>query len=244
VLPVSDQQVRGSIGRLDPVDRSLLDLSVRRGVEDEVIATILRVDEIEIARRRRQLLEAVADYLGLVGEEERARLPAILEALPDQHWAEPEEPRRQRRRWPLVAVAVALLAVAAGAVGALVASGGGGGRSPVPAFPRGARLSAVTPGGPGRGTATVRGRRLRVKVAGLPALEEAYEVWLYNDVTDAVPLGRHVGGAFTLTVTLPTGAGRYRFIDVSREPLDGNPNHSGASVLRVPLGRLLRPSSR
>jgi hypothetical protein len=29
-------------------------------------------------------------------------------------------------------------------------------------------------------------------------------------------------------------------VDVSREPIDENPNHSGASVLRVPLADLTR----
>ena len=34
------------------------------------------------------------------------------------------------------------------------------------------------------------------------------------------------------------GAGQYRFLDVSLEPADGNRNHSGQSVLRVPLSEL------
>ena len=32
---------------------------------------------------------------------------------------------------------------------------------------------------------------------------------------------------------LPEGYERFRFLDVSQEPDDGNPNHSGASVLRI-----------
>ncbi len=38
-----------------------------------------------------------------------------------------------------------------------------------------------------------------------------------------------------MSARLPANFRRYRFIDVSREPADGNPNHSGQSVLRVPV---------
>ena len=38
---------------------------------------------------------------------------------------------------------------------------------------------------------------------------------------------------------LPPDASDYRFLDVSSEPADANPNHSGASVLRAPLAELL-----
>ena len=39
---------------------------------------------------------------------------------------------------------------------------------------------------------------------------------------------------------LPADPSRYKFVDVSREPIDDNPNHSGASVMRVPVEELLR----
>ena len=39
---------------------------------------------------------------------------------------------------------------------------------------------------------------------------------------------------------LPRNASHYRYVDISREPPDGNPNHSGESVLRVPLAKLSR----
>jgi hypothetical protein len=45
--------------------------------------------------------------------------------------------------------------------------------------------------------------------------------------------------AGALTAKLPADARKYRFVDISREPADGNPNHSGASVVRVPLAPLL-----
>jgi hypothetical protein len=122
---------------------------------------------------------------------------------------------------------------------------GGGGR-PQAAGARGAALKPVIPGRPGSGTAKVSGRgrdaRLVVEVSGLPPLEEQYAVWLYNSVSDARRLAGVVGGRFEVAAPLPAERARYRAIDVSREPLDGNSNHSGESVLRVPLARVLRSS--
>jgi hypothetical protein len=44
-----------------------------------------------------------------------------------------------------------------------------------------------------------------------------------------------------VAVRLPARARRYRFVDVSLEPTDSNRNHSGDSVLRAPLAKLLEP---
>jgi hypothetical protein len=93
------------------------------------------------------------------------------------------------------------------------------------------------------GTASITGRGrgalLRLEVSGLPPREEAYEVWLFNSVSDAEPVARVVRGRFDLEARLPADAAGYRFLDVSREPFDGNPNHSGESLLRAPMSELL-----
>ncbi len=74
----------------------------------------------------------------------------------------------------------------------------------------------------------------------LPPREEAYAVWLYNSITDARLLDRVVGTVLDVNRRLPADASRYKYIDVSREPIDDNPNHSGASVMRVPTAELLK----
>jgi hypothetical protein len=70
-----------------------------------------------------------------------------------------------------------------------------------------------------------------------PALDDGYyELWLLDrDVQDMVPVGLvHAGRN---AVVLPSGLdlGEYPLVDVSVEPLDGNPAHSGVSVVRGEL---------
>ena len=78
-----------------------------------------------------------------------------------------------------------------------------------------------------------------IVVRGLPKPDGSYQVWLYNDIVDAQSLGTITGGSGKLEVKLPPDASDYKSLDVSKEPADANPNHSGASVLRAPLAELL-----
>jgi len=64
-----------------------------------------------------------------------------------------------------------------------------------------------------------------------------YEVWLLDEaVEDLVSLGIVRGGS-EVALTLPSGVdlGEYPIVDVSVEPLDGDPEHSGVSVARGTL---------
>ena len=86
------------------------------------------------------------------------------------------------------------------------------------------------------GSARIDGRRLVLDVRGLPTpARGGYVVWLYDSITEARALAGFRRGQARVTARLPANFSRYRFIDVSREAADGNPNHSGESVLRVPL---------
>jgi hypothetical protein len=91
------------------------------------------------------------------------------------------------------------------------------------------------------GSALVMGREdatvVELRPRGLGA--GTHQVWLYDSVASAQPLRRFEGSPEAVRVRLGPDAGRYTFLDVSAEPDDGNPNHSGASVLRIPLGNLL-----
>jgi len=117
---------------------------------------------------------------------------------------------------------------------------------PPPAERESARRAALRPA-PGGSAAeaagsarVVDGNRLELSLRGLR--RGSYEVWLYNTVIDARRVGRSSGSRVRVKAKLPRDASRYRFIDVSLEPADANPSHSGQSVVRTPLAKLLRGS--
>lgn len=111
-----------------------------------------------------------------------------------------------------------------------------------------ARLEAVG-GSDAQGVAVVAQRgnesQLLVQARGLEpsGRGSAYEVWLYNSRNDAVSLGGQVtdsDGSLQGAGPLPANFRNYRFVDVSREKIDSDGDHSGNSVLRIPVADLLR----
>jgi hypothetical protein len=72
---------------------------------------------------------------------------------------------------------------------------------------------------------------------------EGYYVWLYNSPSDARSLGGQVTdqqGNYQAIGAFPADYAKYKFIDVTRQPVGKNPNvkHSGESVLRGPMPKL------
>jgi hypothetical protein len=169
------------------------------------------------------------------------------------------EPRERRRVLPVL---LGLLVVAGVIVAVVLGSGGNGGKKassapsaaapaskPKPAKPQpqpkppspGARVAAFGAAANVSGTARIAGDHLVLDVSGLPAPRGGYyEVWLYNSLIDAASLGKSQSGHIKLDAKLPGDWKRYRFVDVSREPNDGNASPSGESVARVPVSRLAR----
>jgi hypothetical protein len=101
----------------------------------------------------------------------------------------------------------------------------------------------------GQGVAVIAERggenQLLVQARGLEpsGRRAAYEVWLYNSRRDAVSLGGQVpdqSGSLNGAGPLPPNFRSYRDIDISREKIDRNAEHSGDSVLRVPVSDVLR----
>ena len=70
-----------------------------------------------------------------------------------------------------------------------------------------------------------------------PALEDAYyEVWLIDrSVVGMYPLGVVRPGTQTVEVPPDLDLTKFPLVDVSVEPLDGNPAHSGDSIARGEL---------
>lgn len=297
MLTVPADRLPAAIGDLDPGNRALLDLSLRRGVSDAEIGELLRKEPAEVARGRDAVLELLADALGVGGHDRRERVRVAVAALPDdawhpaeapaqvappppapaqpeprqppagppepdreravtareldeQHRFEPERPRRSRRAGllallGLLAVVIALVAVLSSGGDEDEPESGGGNDSP-PAqnggpTPGGDTADLATVGGgKGSGTVTITDDGATISIRALPDPDDGvYGVWLYDSVVRAKSLGTLPKGNGNLDVTLPADAGSYRFLDVSLEPTDGNPNHSGDSVMRTPLGELL-----
>ena len=78
---IPPEQLAGALERLDPKERELLALSLRRRVPDEALARVYDVVPQEVARRRAAAIERLADELGAQRGED---LGAVLQALLDE----------------------------------------------------------------------------------------------------------------------------------------------------------------
>src|SRR5437588_2724150 len=84
---------------LDPANRALLDLSLRRRIRDDTMAPLLRIDPFNLAWRRARTIERIASELGLdhpagIGDVRAAlpRVPASAWCLPPAIEAGPPPP--------------------------------------------------------------------------------------------------------------------------------------------------------
>jgi len=141
--------------------------------------------------------------------------------------------RQGRARWWWAAAAAVVVIVAIAGIVALARRDGGDGR-PVQEV----ALSEVDASGAAGRAALVRqdgGYALRVDTTGLANRDGTYyELWLMNpDTNSFVSLGPVLPGTRS-THPLPAGVSTKSdpFVDISVEPLDGNPAHSTVSVLR------------
>jgi hypothetical protein len=268
-----------ALARLDPANRALLDLSLRRGMKPEEIGDLLGTDSGSVVVAREAALEQLANELDMDDVAELDQVRARLAELPAEIWtgtaerpqlrvvaeeerAEQEPPPptvRSRSRLPLL---LAILGVAAVVLVIVLASNGGSEKAkstaqpkaptPTPSSPakpakhkppvaKQVKLTALVgaSGATGSAALTQGGKRLTIDAGGLPDPHGgAYQVWLYDSVVDTFSLVKVRGTKLALDLTLPSNASHYRYVDISLEPADGNPNHSGESVLRVPLAKL------
>lgn len=187
---------------------------------------------------------------------------ARLEAMPEEAW-EPAEPpplrmpgesaaradeRSARHRWrlptlslrpaPAAALATLLLAIGVGA-GLLIDVNEGGGS------PDGSAdlvLNRIDDGPAGaHGDVLLAGseQRATLEIGGLDPSDDGrfYELWLLDDDGRMIALGSfRVGadGEAEVDLPLPVEPERYQYFDVSLQEDNGDPAHSGVSVLRGP----------
>jgi anti-sigma-K factor RskA len=197
-------------------------------------------------RRDFDELRIVAD-LGAEGEELRD-----LPAPPEWVWLAvereiespprpgPEHARRTgpARRWRLPVLAAAAAAVL-GVAGTIVVTEVMH-RAPAEEVTARATLSAL-PTVPATAHGTVRvlaDGEMRIDVRDLPLTTGFHEVWLIDpdDPTKMVSLG-NLNDRPDVVLPVPPGVdmNRYRLVDVSDEPHDGDAAHSGRSLLRGTL---------
>jgi Anti-sigma-K factor rskA len=266
MLTTPPEQIDSALGRLEPGDRALLELSLGRHVPDDEIAGLLHVERDDVERRRSNALDRLAHDVDAASTNELADLlqdtwsnggnGAPATAVPVEPGAEPLLPDLEPEGGPLQAgrrgflvVGILVLAMIVAVVVAVIRLGGKDEAATHPAAPvRPAPAPSASPRVPLRpvvaaaqgirGTAQLRGGSVRMSVRGLPAARGDYTVWLYDSVENALPLGNLRDGK--LTAKLPRDYARFRSLDVSIEPRDGNANHSGASVLRAPVSALTR----
>jgi hypothetical protein len=142
---------------------------------------------------------------------------------------------RPRRRTALLVAAAALVGVLVGSVvTGLVVSGGDDGGVVASAD------LAPLPQHQGTGAAEVVGtgdkRVLRLDVTGLTTGEGFYEVWLLGaDGKRLVSLGLLDGSTASFPLPSQVDLADFPVVDVSLEPADGNPAHSGDSIVRGTL---------
>ena len=167
-------------------------------------------------------------------------VPAATTPPPDAPEAEADGaavlPFRSRRR-PLLLVAAAAVAGAVIGAGAVAVLRDGGTDRPDVVEVAAVDLDPLADNdASGRAEVVERPDGTRVLEVQLRADElddRYYEVWLIDEaVHDMVPVG--VARSGSVTFELPDGLDLARFpiVDVSVEPLDGNPTHSGVSVAR------------
>ena len=181
--------------------------------------------------------EAIAAATGVSASPSSAPASEERPAAPQEPPAQVAEvlPFRSRRR-PVLLVAAAVVAgaaVGAGAVAVLSDRDDGEAVTAVALDPLADNDAS------GQAEVVVRDDGTRVVEVDLdaPALDDGYyELWLIDrEVAGMVPLGVVSPGSQTFELPADLDLGQFPLVDVSVEPLDGDPTHSGVSVARGEL---------
>lgn len=140
-----------------------------------------------------------------------------------------------RNRWLTAAAAVLVGAVAGGTVVALTSEDGSGSVVAQAALDP---LDEQTASGRAEVRESDGLRSLQIDLDAPPLDDGYYEVWLLEpDAVRMVPLGAVRAGDTVLQLPEGLDLVAYPVVDVSIEPLDGDPTHSGVSVVRGQLSR-------
>lgn len=219
--------------------------------------------ELPDAERRELLAEIQADPLLSAELAELGPLVTTLEELPEEAWDQVEapplrlrnapEPERSSRirdffdrsfaLKPALAFA-AVLGIFAAGLGVGLLTGGSDNTAP-PIYATAAQtdlapVSKLDPAASGKAAVKKGGHQIRLKISGLAVNSENdfYEAWLMDPKNGFISLGTfRVGddGSTTLDLPVPVATDKFPVVDISLQPTDGKPTHSGVSVLRGTL---------
>ncbi|RZU53429.1 anti-sigma-K factor rskA [Krasilnikovia cinnamomea] len=235
---------------LDP-DRLVL-LALSEELED-----LTELDHLEHCAGCRHEIQALRDVAGIGSQTDGLRdLPAPAEHVwqaieagvaSSRPPAEPPAPvvdlaahqaRRSRPRWlaPVISAAAAAVFAVAGTVGFDRLTD----RQPDTRVTARATLAPLetVPASAGGDVRVLSDGRLLIDVRNLPLTSGFHEVWLLDPDTPGkmVAIGSLPDTARAqLAVPPGTDLARYRLVDVSDEPHDGDATHSGKSLLRGTL---------
>src|SRR5437764_712046 len=94
ILNVTPDSFVNALHHLDPGTRALLDLSLRRGLDDAEIADLLGADSAYVSSSREAAIAQLAEDLGMHGDPDEVR-EALLQ-MPEDSWrrAPEQEPEQ------------------------------------------------------------------------------------------------------------------------------------------------------
>ncbi|MGY1773756.1 anti-sigma factor [Blastococcus sp. SYSU D00813] len=150
-------------------------------------------------------------------------------------------PLRPRRSRLLLAAAASLVVGAGIGAGAVTLGGDDDGEDPAVVALAAAQLDPLgenQASGEAEVVEHADGTRVLRLELDASAPDEGYlEVWLIDEAVEGmVPVGVVRAGTEELVLPADLDLGQYPIVDVSVEPLDGDPTHSGVSIARGVLG--------
>ncbi|TFB93957.1 anti-sigma factor [Cryobacterium luteum] len=143
---------------------------------------------------------------------------------------------RPRRRWVSIAAAAGVVGLLGGIAIGVATTTGGVPREQIVAEAALDALPGWTASGSARVEQTPDGRRVVVVDLDAPADTSLREVWLLKaDASGLVSIGFLDGSTGRFALPASVDLAQYPLVDVSAEPADGDPAHSGDSIVRGEL---------
>ena len=219
-----------SVQLVEPGDRVWAGIHAALGLSDAVAATPGRADY------------KVADLSApVVGPVETLSAPVVgpVESLSAPVTEIGLRPRRRRRNWMPVAVAAGIAGLLGGLAGGIWWQTAQQ-QAPEPVLLAEARLDPY-PGWDATGRASVKRtadghREVVLDVSGVNGDTDLREVWLIKaDASGLISIGLLDGESGRFLIPDGVDLSQYPLVDVSAEPDDGDPQHSGDSILRGEL---------